>query len=180
MKRSLILVAFAMIAQPAFGSDADEYYKKGMDAVAKGDITGARTAFSETLRLKPDHAYARYQLGKLAENKGELISKRRSNELAAIKVPEVAFEAVTLSEALEALDHLVAEASKKADEKSTYSPNFMIRDPKNELGKREVSLRLKNVPAKVAFDYLLEQAGGVARYDEHAIVIRPAPQSASR
>ena len=180
MKRSIILAAFAMIALPAFGSEADDYYKKGMDAIAKGDVAGARTAFNETLRLKPDHAYARYQLGRLAETKGDLVSKRRSIQLAAIKIPVVSLDNVTLSEALEALDHMVNEESKKANPKSAFSPNFLIRDPKNELGEREVSLQLKNVPAKVALDYLLEQAGGIARYDEHATVIRPAPQSASR
>lgn len=180
MKRSIILAALAMVAQPALGSEADDYYKKGTEAVSKGDIAGARAAFTKTLQLKPDHAYARYQLGKLTENKGNIIAKRRSAELAAIRVPEVAMEGVTLSEALEVLDHLVNEASKKANPKAAYSPNFMIRDPKNKLGEREVSLRLKNIPAKVALDYLLEQAGGIARYDEHAIVIRPAPQSASR
>ena len=180
MKRSLILAAFTMIALPAFGGEADEQYKKGMDAVAKGDATAARTAFNEALRLKPDHAYARYQLGQLSQTKGNLVSKRRSNELAAIKLPNVSMDKVTLSEALEALDHMVNAEANKADEKSTYSPNFLIRDPKNELGEREVSLQLKNVPAKVALDYLLEQAGGIARYDEHATVITPAPQSASR
>ncbi|MFC7337411.1 hypothetical protein ACFQY0_09515 [Haloferula chungangensis] len=180
MKRSIIFAAIALIALPAFGSEADDYYKKGMDAVAEGDVAAARTAFTKTLRLKPDHAYARYQLGKLSENKGDLISKRRSIQLAAIKLPSVSMDKVTLSEALEALDHLVTEEAKQTDPKITFSPNFMIRDPKNELGEREVSLQLKNVPAKVALDYLLEQAGGIARFDEHATVIRPAPQSASR
>jgi hypothetical protein len=151
-----------------------------MEAVEKGDVAGARTAFTEALRLKPDHAYARYQLGQLTENQGQLVAKRRSSQLTSIKLPEVNMDAVTLSEALEVLNHMVAEQSKKADPKSEYSPNFIIRDPKNELGEREVTLRLKNVPAKVALDYLLEQAGGVARFDEHATVIRPAPQSASR
>ncbi len=180
MQRSIILAAFGMIALPAFGSEADDYYKKGMDAVAKGDVAGARIAFNETLRLKPDHAYARYQLGRLTATKGDLVSKRRSAQLAAIKLPVVSMDNVTLSEALEALEHMVNEESKKADPQSTFSPNFLIRDPKNELGERDVSLQLKNVPAKVALDYLLEQAGGIARYDEHATVIRPAPQSASR
>ncbi|MGB6223496.1 hypothetical protein [Haloferula sp.] len=179
MKHSIILAVFAIFALPALGADADNSYKLGMDAMAQGDIAGARAAFIETLRLKPNHAYARYQLGRLTENREELIAKRRSNQLAAIKLPSVDMDGVTLSEGLEALDFMVAEQSKKADPKSTYSPNFVIRDPKNELGEREVSLRLKNIPAKVALDYLLEQAGGVANYDEHATVIRPAPQSAA-
>ncbi|MEP4077787.1 hypothetical protein [Haloferula sp.] len=180
MKRSIIISILTMIALPVLGGEADDQYKKGMEAVAKGDVAAARTAFTKTLRLKPDHAYARYQLGLLSQKEGDMISKRRSSQLTAIRIPALNMESVTLSEALEALDHLVLEQSKKADPKSAYSPNFMIRDPKNELGEREVSLRLKNVPAKVALDYLLEQAGGIARFDEHATVIRPAPQSASR
>lgn len=180
MKPSILITVLALIALPALGGPADDSYKKGMEAVAKGDAAGAQAAFKETLRLKPDHAYARYQLGQLSENKGKLVAKRRSAQLTAVKLPAVSMDSVTLAEALEALDHMVLVETKKTDAESPYTPNFIIRDPKNEIGEREVSLRLKNVPAKVALDYLLEQAGGVARFDEHATVIRPAPQSASR
>jgi hypothetical protein len=180
MKRSILITALAMVTLPALGGPADVSYKKGVEAVAKGDAAGASAAFTETLRLKPDHAYARYQLGQLSKNKGQMVAKRRSSQLTAVKLPVVSMDSVTLAEALEALDHMVLEETKKTDAESPYSPNFIIRDPKNKLGEREVSLRLKNVPAKVALDYLLEQAGGIARFDEHATVIRPAPQSASR
>jgi tetratricopeptide (TPR) repeat protein len=181
MKRSILFSAVALLSTlPLLGDQADDYYKAGMAAVSKGDINGARAAFQQTLKLKPNHPYARFQLGKLEGNKSEMIAKRRSNELASVKIPAVSFEGVTLSEALQALGALVDEQVAKAEPKSEFSPNFMVRDPKRELGQREVSLQLKNVPAKVALDYLLEQAGGVARFDEHATVISPAPQSAAR
>lgn len=180
MKRFIILATSALFSTlPLLGDQADEAYKQGMAAVAKGDVNGARTAFKRTLQLKPNHAYARFQLGKLEANKGDLISKRRNAELAAVKLPAVEFDKVTLSEGLQALGMLVEKEAAKSDPEKEYNPNFMIRDPKKELGEREVSLRLKNVPATVALKYLLEQAGATVRYDEHATVISPAPQSAS-
>ena len=179
MKRSIIIAALALFSSlPLLGNEADAAYKRGMAAVARGDVNAARAAFKQTLEINPKHAYARFQLGKLNGNRGDLIAKARSNQLASIRIPEISLESVTLSEALQALGALVDEQVAKAEPKSDFSPNFMIRDPKKELGEREVSLRLKNVPAKVAFDYLLEQAGATVRYDEHATVVSPAPQSA--
>lgn len=180
MKPSILLAALALFALPAHGDQATESYKAGMTAMTSGNYQAAQTAFMKTLKLRPDHANARYQLGQLKANKGKIIATKRSSQLAAIKIPKIDLNNVTLSEALVAISGMVDEQVAKAKPKSDFSPNFIIRDPKNKLGEREVSLRLKNVPAKVALDYVLEQAGGIARYDEHATVIKPAPQSASR
>jgi TolA-binding protein len=48
-----------------------------------------------------------------------------------------------------------------------------LKQNQGSIAAREVTLQVKNVPAKAMFEMLLEQAGAVAKYEEHAIVIRP-------
>lgn len=172
MKTPAILLGLALAAMPAFADQADDYYQKGLAAITRGEPEQAAAAFRKALSLRPDHAYARFQLGKLQGQAGQLKAKRREGELTKVKLDEVNFDGVTLSEALTALNHMVEKKTAK-DGKEGVTPNFMVQDSSGKLGDTEVTLRLKNVPAKIALDYLLEQAGGKARYDEHAIVILP-------
>ena len=62
----------------------------------------------------------------------------------------------------------------KSDKK--FSPNFMIQDPDKKLGEQLVTLQVKAVPAKAVFEMLLQQAGAVAKYEEHAIIVKPVPR----
>lgn len=174
MKRQLIYAVLGLGVLPLAADEADEYYRRGTAAMARGDAASAQAAFTEALRLKPSHANARYQLGNLKLQKGDMVSKSRASRLAGVKLTKVEFSDVTLTEALQALNLMVENETGGADSTDAFSPNFMIQDPKGELGKTEVTIRLKNVPAKTALDYLLEQASATARYDEHATVIRPA------
>ncbi|BCX47694.1 hypothetical protein HAHE_16020 [Haloferula helveola] len=175
MKTPSILIGLLLTATPAFAQTADEYYNAGVKAMNRNDPATARTAFEKALQLRPDHPYARYKLAALKTQAGNMLAKRKETELGGIRLPEVEFRDVTLSEALSALNSMVeTESTKKKGEDDAFTPNFMVQDPTGKLGDREVSLSLKNIPAKAALDYLLQQAGGIARYDEHAIVIRPA------
>jgi hypothetical protein len=53
----------------------------------------------------------------------------------------------------------------------------MIQDPSSKLADSQVTLMVKNVPAKAAFDMILQQAGAVAKYEEHAIVVKPVART---
>ncbi|MDB4809448.1 STN domain-containing protein, partial [bacterium] len=51
--------------------------------------------------------------------------------------------------------------------------NFVLRDPKVKVSNQEVTLKMKNIPASVALRYVLDGTGATAKFDEHAIVIKP-------
>lgn len=167
---------FSLMIAPVYGQSANDYYRQGVAAMERGEVHAARSAFTKALRVQPDHAYARYQLGQLEGQTENLKAKRRESELAAVRLEKVNFSEVELSEALRALGVMVEDATAgdgEEDDAGGRIVNFMIQDSSGKLGDREVSLRMKNVPAKVALDYLLQQVNATARYDEHAIVIRP-------
>jgi hypothetical protein len=167
---SLLCLAAPVVAQgqadPA--AQAEQYYRHGMAAVQRGAATDARRAFEAALRLNPGHANARYQLLQLRGNEGKLVAKSRELKLGQVTLPEVQFEDATLDEVLEALDGMVRKQTKDA-----FVPNFVIQDSSGKLAKAKVNIRIRNVPATVVLKYALDQAGGRAAYEEHAILIRP-------
>lgn len=148
---------------------AEKYYQHGVAAVKRGDATTARRSFGAALRLDPGHANARYQLMQLKGSEGKLAGRAREIQLGKVTLPEVQFEDASLAEVLEALDMLVRKQTK-----DQFSPNFVIQDSSGELAEKKVNIRLRNVPAKVILQYALDQARALARYDAHAVLIRPA------
>jgi hypothetical protein len=179
MKRTLALALWMMIGicsaqttKPAAPPNANTLYQQGMAAVEAGDITRARECFRGVLQLRPNDPNAIYQLGQLKERAPQISAKGREIQFGKIMIPEITFENSTLDEGLTALSSLV-EKSAGAESK----PNFDIQDPTGKLAAKAVSLRLKNIPAKAALTYLLDQVGATARFEEHAIVIRPKPGS---
>lgn len=159
---------------------ANDFYQRGVQAMNRGEVEAAETAFKKALKVKPNHAYARYQLGQLKLQAGQLETTRREKAFAAVTLEEVKFSEVPFSDAVMALGQMVEtshEANKDKDKEGAEAPvmNFVIQDPAGKLGERLVSLQMKQIPAKTALDYLLKQVQAVARYDEHAIVIRAQP-----
>jgi hypothetical protein len=58
-----------------------------------------------------------------------------------------------------------------------FAPNFMVQDPSNKFAETTVTLMVKNVPANAVLDMMLKQAGGIAKYEQHAIIIKPVPKT---
>lgn len=168
--KKLILAIIAITCLPASADKAAELYKLGMTAVNEGNVTAAERAFREVLRLQPGHAHARFQLGELKQNRGSIAARARSKKLGEYVIPQIDFSRTEFAEAIAALGLLVEEKSEKK-----FAPNFMIQDPSDKLGERVVTLQVKNVPANAVLDMLLKQAGAIAKYEEHAIVIKPVP-----
>ena len=56
----------------------------------------------------------------------------------------------------------------------------MIQDPADKFSDSSVTLTVKNLPAKAAFNMILQQAGAVAKYEEHAIIVKPVARTGSR
>lgn len=153
-------------ASPA--QQAEALYRQGKAAENAGDPTAARQAYQKALQVNPHHANARYSLGQLKITSPAIAAKGREVEFGAVMVPEFKLDQATLRESLDALRLIVEKQSN-----GEVMPNFILQDPKNELGQATITLVLKNMPARGVLRYLLEQAGAKARYDEHAIVILP-------
>ena len=167
--KKLILALIAITAIPAHADKAAEMYQAGMVAVQEGDIVAAETAFRGALKLRPTYADARYQLTELKNHREMIVARGRAKKLSQYTIDQVAFDKAELSEALAALGIMVEEKSEKK-----FSPNFIVQDPSKKLGETVVSLQVKGVPASAILDMLVKQAGGVVKYEEHAIIVKPA------
>lgn len=164
-----ILIALIATCGCLHGQDnATALIAKGRMAEKTGDVTAARAAYTEALRLQPSNPHARYHLNELNRNAGKIAALGRQKKLESVKLPAVDFQRVELSEALEALTHLIEKQTKEK-----YSPNFLVNDPSGKFAGGEINLKLKEVPAKAVLDMILGQVGGKATYDQHAIVVSP-------
>jgi hypothetical protein len=172
--KKLILMLAVLAALPARADTASDLYKQGLTAVEEGNVRAAELAFNEVLRLQPKNANARYQLGQLRANQDSIEARGRSRELAQYQIDQIDFSKTEVSEALIALGMLIEKKSK-----GKFAPNFMIQDPANKLADREVTLQVKNLPASAALEMILAQAGASARFEKHAIVIRPRSTTGS-
>lgn len=164
------LVSQASAQAPAASSaqKAEALYRQGVAAEAAGDPAAAKKAYQAALQVNPRHANATYSLGQLKTNYTKVAAKGREAKFAAVMVPEFKLDQASLKESLDALQLIV---EKQSNEEVT--PNFVIQDPKNSLAAAKITLVLKNMPAKGVLQYLLQQAGAKARYDEYATVIMP-------
>lgn len=179
MKTILSLVIAAALsplaaAQPPAATPAQQaeaLYRQGVAAEKAGEPAAAQQAYSAALAANPQHANARYSLGQLKIHAGAIAVQGREAKFAAVAIPEFRLDAATLQEALDALSVIIERQSK-----DTVTPNFVIQDPKQQLAAVKISLNLKSMPAKAVLQYLMEQAGAKARYDQHAIVITPIPR----
>jgi tetratricopeptide (TPR) repeat protein len=171
--KKLILALIAMTSISAHADKAAEMYQAGITAVKEGDVQAAETAFRQALKLRPGYADARYQLIELKNQRSAIVARGRAKKLSQYTIDQVDFDKAELSEALAALAVLVEEKSEKK-----FSPNFIIQDPASQLGERTVSLQVKGVPATGVLDMLVKQAGGTVKFEEHAIVIKPATKAA--
>lgn len=187
----LFLSMFLVLTSSGWSQSANNYYQRGMLAMERGDIAQAAASFRQALEVNANHAHARYQLGQLKIRAGQLEASRRERAFAAVMLDEINFDQAPFSEALRALSQMVETSQEKADaegeadkktkdggaeknaDEEALVVNFVIQDPAGKLSERVVSLKMKNVPAKTALDYLMQQVQASARYDKHAIVIRP-------
>jgi hypothetical protein len=147
---------------------ARNLYKMGMVAINEGNFNLAKTSFKEVLKIYPSHPQARRQLIHISTNRNSLEIGRRKSALRKVIIPQVNLEKATIQEALEMLAVQVERESKKK-----IIPNFIVQDPTEGFKGRTVTLRLNRIPAETMLRYIVEQASGHIRFDNHAIVITP-------
>ena len=175
MRKVILLTVGALLAlgpcalgQQSDAAKAIALYKQGLRAIEQGQVDTARECFQEVIRLQPRNMNARYQLKQLSIRSGFLHAKKRELKMKEVRLPVVNFDDLSLPEALDAINALVR---KQTDNK--FSPNFVVQDPNNVLEARKFTLKLGNLPASVVLQYCLDSSRATARYDQHAIVIRP-------
>lgn len=166
-----ILAVLALSASTALAGEkasADDFYRKGEAALNQGNLDAARAAYTQALRINPQHGNARYRLLSLKNLAPEVGIKVRERKLAQIRLPQVNFEGETLTEALEALGVLIEQASD-----GKFVPNFILEDPDKKVADLPVNLRLRGIPANVALKYVLAQGKARAVWEQHVINVRP-------
>lgn len=153
---------------------ARSLYQQGMIAMKEGKFNLAKTSFKEVLRIYPNHPQARRQLLYISSNRNALDIKRRKDALRKVIIPQVNLEKATVRESLDMLAIQVGRESKKK-----VTPNFIVQDPTGAFKNSRVTLRLNRIPAETLLRYIVDQAGGYIRYDNHAVVITPRKKAAA-
>lgn len=143
-------------------------YQMGMVAMKEGNFDLAKTSFKEVMRLNPSHAKARMHLYDISINRNAMSIGRRKAALKKVIIPQVNLDKATIQESLEMLAVQVERESKKK-----VTPNFIVQDPTGGFKGRTVTLRLSRIPAETLLRYIVDQASGHVRFDNHAIVITP-------
>jgi tetratricopeptide (TPR) repeat protein len=148
--------------------NANDYYARGEAALKAGNIENAKAAYQAALKLEPNHGNAKFRLLSMRNLSATARLKARKSQLASIVLPNVTFENLSLEESLEALGFMIEKASQ-----DSFVPNFIIDDPGQDISKNNVNIRLRNIPASAALNYVLSQAKARVVWDAHVISVRP-------
>ena len=146
----------------------DAFYKQAEQAYQDGDLEGSKSALRNVFAIDRNHAPAYALALKLKGSGNDFKIKARQRQLAAVILPIVDFDAMPLSDALRCLSKLVEETSK-----DKVIPNFVIHDRSNTLKDKSITLNMKQVPADVVLDYLMNLSNASAKFDQYAISIKP-------
>ncbi|WP_411826244.1 hypothetical protein [Luteolibacter sp. AS25] len=172
MKTLIILCIGALMAPVAYSQTnlekAEAYYKQGLTAESAGNADKALASYKAAVLLNPQHANARYRLEQTKINKSAITATGTKARINSVTIPSFVVEDASLSESIELLGVLI--------EKQTagkIAPNFIIEDPQGKLSNKTVNLEVKNVPVGALLNFIHGQTDSKARYDPHAVVIRP-------
>jgi hypothetical protein len=171
---TLGVCAFSVSAEQADprATKARSLYQQGLTAMNAGQYNLAETSFRGVLKLYPTHPQARKKLNYIRSNQNTLETGQRKKEMRKVVIPKVDIDKASLQEALDVLSAHIKQASR-----SKTSPNFIVQDRSGGFTGKVVTLNLSNVPADTLLKYIVDQVGGVAKFDSHAIIIKPRAKS---
>lgn len=146
-------------------------YNQGL-AIKSTDPDKAILYFKKVLQLAPQHSNAQYQISNIRLNRDKILKLKKSKKMSA-RFKQMKFEVIDFSgEPLsDALDNMYAYMDRDYGE--DHGVNFIIKDPQSKIRNKPVTLRLKNIPADVALNYIVQQAGAKFKYGQYAIEISP-------
>lgn len=153
-----------------------QYYKQAEKAYSDGDLAGTKSALRNVFAIDRNHGPSYALALKLKGSGSDFKIKARQRQLAAVIIPQVEFDQMPLGDALRNLSTLVEETSK-----DKVIPNFVIQDASNTLKTVPVTLNMKQVPATVILEYLMNLSNATAKFDQYAITIKPrTPRAAPK
>ena len=164
---AVAMMAAFLMAAPALraADDLNAIYQKGREAFHKGDFVTARAFLTQVAAANPSHPHTQNMLRYInAHAKQESTLKR---DYAAVTLPKIDMQEVTLQEAVTGLRVMAKNASQ-----GKVSPNVIIKG--TALAEKKLSLNLANVPLTEAIEYLAQLSGAKATYDKHAVILSEA------
>lgn len=148
---------------PAQAEDLNAVYQQGRAAYYRGDLETAYRLLSKVAAANPKHADTNNMLAYIRANY-QPKDQSLKNQYAAVILPKVEMNDVTLNEAIEGLRALSKNASG-----GKVTPNVIVKGA--DLGQRKLSLSLANVPLDEALNYLTQLVSAKATYDKHAVIL---------
>jgi len=155
-------------ARQSQSQKVEAFYKQAEQAYKDGDLEGSKSALRNVFAIDRNHGPSYALALKLKGSGNEFKIKARQKQLAAVILPIVDFDGMPLGDALRSFSKLVEETSK-----DKVIPNFVIHDSSNTLKDKPVTLNMKQVPANVVLDYLMNLSNATAKFDQYAITIKP-------
>lgn len=172
--RMIAAVVLGMAASWLAGSaaaadpkDVATLFQQGRAAYYKGDLETAKALLSQVAAMRPDHFETKALLASIDTYLKTDSSLKKT--YGSVAIPKIDFTDVTLSEALQALSAMAKNASG-----GKVTPNFIVKHP--DLGKKQITLNLANVPLTEVINYLADLTGAKATYDQHAVTFAPLAQ----
>ncbi len=147
-------------------------YNKGIN-IRAFDPDKALLHFKNVLKLDPQHSKAQYQVNYIRTNRDKILKEKQTRALTNT-FKQMRFEVIdlsgeTLADSLEIMYSLM-----ERDYGEAHGVNFVLKDPQSKIKNKQITLNLKNLPASVVLNYIVEQAGANYKIGEYAIEIFPA------
>ena len=155
-------------ARQSQAQKVETFYKQAEQAYRDGDLAGTKSALRNVFAIDRNHGPSYALALKLKGSGNNFKIKARERQLAAVILPIVDIDAIPLADALRILSTLIEETSK-----DKVIPNFVIHDKSNTLKDKPVTLNMKQVPANVVLEYLMNLSNATAKFDQYAITIKP-------
>lgn len=146
---------------------ADKAFKQGIEALNNDNPELAKARFHAAISHQHNHTAARQQLRLLNKKADDPQAKNLKKRLQSVTIEEFDLTNDRFEDAI----NFIAQQVEAKDGKPL---NFVINDPTGKLREKKITLKLSKIPANIALDYCLKTSGASARYQAHAIVIRPA------
>ena len=145
-----------------------QYYKVAEKAYADGDLVKTQQALQRSLALNPKHGPSYALAIKTKQNREKFGIQARQRELAKVILPEVDFNNLPLEDTLRDLNDLIVATSE-----GVVTPNLVLIDNNGTIKSKPVTLNMKQVPATVVLDYVLDLTGASAKFEKYSITVRP-------
>lgn len=162
MKTILLVIATLALAFPLNGQNIQTLYEEGRALYNAGHLEQAREKLLIVSAKNPAHVPTRAMLAQIQQILGNQQTTLR-NSYEKIIIEKIEFENVALSEAIEAVR---VHTRKATDQKVT--PNIIVKG--DEIGKREVSIKLAHVPLTEVLNYLAQLTDTKLTYDKNAVM----------